>query len=494
MDVFGPLSVLMSFAMLSGIVLVMYFFVKLRWKKAGPDEALIIYGRKKFFGRKRAATESVDLEAQVAAKDEVDLGGVQIIRGGGKFVWPGWEQYERLSLKLMNLEIDLSGVYSKDNIPLTVCAIAQVKIRGDARHIIRAAECFLGMDEKEIQANILETVSGHLRGIIGQLTAVNLYQQQDEFQQQVKKQAEGDLAGMGCEFKAFVFKKIDDDQGYYESLGEPEVQDAKRKAREATAEADEKATIREENARLAKENRALEVNREVLDEKEQFELREQEVAEKVNRATAKAQKAKELEETERDIMIAEKAVQRERERLQADVREKADADAYALEKQAAARRKEREEQAEADKAEGLARARVIEAEGEAEASAIKAKGLAEAEGRQKIAEALSAYDSNALKYEVIGRLPEVMAAMAEPLSRAGETTIISTGNSTGTGAAKLTGDLLETLGTVAPSIKQLTGVDIFEVLEGLAQLPGAAAESLRGKSKADSDEEPPSAS
>ena len=69
--------------------------------------------------------------------------------------------------------------------------------------------------------------------------------------------------------------------------------------------------------------------------------------------------------------------------------------------------------------------------------------------------------------------------MSEPLSRAGATTIISQGNGAGTGAAKLTEDVVEVLSQLSPILQQLAGVDLDDFLRGIAALPGAAAAKLR---------------
>jgi uncharacterized membrane protein YqiK len=50
-----------------------YVIMRTRYKKAGPDEALIVFGRRKLLGRK-VRTEKGEVE------------GFRIIRGGGTFV------------------------------------------------------------------------------------------------------------------------------------------------------------------------------------------------------------------------------------------------------------------------------------------------------------------------------------------------------------------------------------------------------------------------
>jgi flotillin len=84
------------FTLLLGVV-AFYVVARILYKKAGPDEALIVYGRKRWWGERvkdeKGATE-----------------GFRIVRGGGTFVFPAWEQHKVLSLRMMTLDIDLQHV------------------------------------------------------------------------------------------------------------------------------------------------------------------------------------------------------------------------------------------------------------------------------------------------------------------------------------------------------------------------------------------------
>ena len=215
------------------VLFVLYLFVRSRYKKAGPDEALIVFGRRKYLGKK-VRDESGAVES------------FRIIRGGGTFVIPAWESHELISIKMMTLDIDLEHVYTVQGIPINVRAVAQVKIRGDIDHIRRAAEGFLGLPVEQIRATIKDTVAGHLRGIIGTLTIEELYRDQKRFQDSVREEAHKDLEGMGFEFRSFVFQAIQDDEGYLNALGQPKIQEALKNARIATANADRDAAIEEE--------------------------------------------------------------------------------------------------------------------------------------------------------------------------------------------------------------------------------------------------------
>jgi len=486
MGFLGPIGIFVAVAVVFFVLsMFAYLVLKTRYKKAGPDEALIVFGRRKILGKK-VRDESGDVQS------------FRIVRGGGTFVVPAWESHEILSLKMMTLDIDLGHVYTVQGIPINVKAVAQVKVRGDVDHIRSAAEGFLGMPVAQIQSTIKETLAGHLRGIIGTLTIEELYRDQRRFQDSVREEAHNDLDGMGFEFRSFVFQEIQDDQGYLDALGQPKIQQALKEARIATAKADREAKVEEEAARQQKEQKRISVDTEIAVADRELEMKKASIKRDVDVARADAQKAGEMEVKVQNIKIAEREVERQKLELNATVRENADAQKYEterladasqyrVEREAAADRKRREEAANAVKAEGLAKA---EAEstmrrdiGLAEAEAIQAKGEAEARARHLLAEALKLYNEAGLSIEALKVLPEIAAAISEPLSRAGQTTIISNGGAEGkgTGTAKMTEDVVLVLSQLRPIMQQLAGVDLESFLQDISKLPGAVGRNLGGK-------------
>jgi len=453
-------TVLTALIALGVALLFLYILLRSRYKKAGPDEALIVYGRRKLFGKK-------------VRGDTGEVEGFRIVRGGGTFVMPVWEQVETLSLRMMTLEIDLRHVYTVQGIPINVKAVAQVKVSGDIQHIRRAAEGFLGVSPDNVRSTIKETVAGHLRGIIGTLTVEELYRDQKRFQDSVRDEAHKDLEGMGFEFRSFVFQEIQDDEGYLNALGQPKIQEALKNARVATAVADRDAKIEEESARQNKEQKKFSVDTEIADAEKQLSLKVADIRKQVDVANAQAVKAGEMELKVQNIRIAEQEVERQKLELNATIREKADAAKYETERtaDAAQYRVEREAKAEA------VRRREI---GVAEADAIRARGEAEAEARRLLAEALKQYNEAGLSIEALKVLPEIAAAVSEPLARAGSATIISQGGGagTGTGTAKLSEDVVQVLSQLNPIMQQLAGVNLSSFLQDISKLPAAVADNL----------------
>jgi len=467
-----------------------YLAIRIFYKKVGPDAALIVYGRRQVFG-----------EQLKDAKGEAT--SIRIVRGGGTFVFPAWEASEVISLRMMTLDIDLRHVYTMQGIPVNVKAVAQVKIRGEPAQILKAAEGFLGMPENQIKSTIQETVAGHLRGIIGTLTLEELYRDQKRFLERVREEAQHDLDGMGFEVKSFVFQEIQDDQGYLNALGAPKIQEALKGARIATAESDRAAKVEEESARQQREQKRFAVDAEIAASERELSLKRASVRKDVDVANAQAQKAGEMELKMQDILLAEKEVERQKLELNATVRERADAkkyeaerladaEQYTVERQAVADRKRREEAAMAVKAEGIARAEAESAQkrqiGLAEAEAIRARGEAEAEARRKLAEAYRLYGEAGLSIEALRVMPEIAAAVAEPLARAGTATIISHGGAegSGTGAARLSEDVINVLTQLNPLMKQVAGVNLEAFLKDVSRLPGALSSALEKR-----DQKPP---
>jgi flotillin len=241
-------------------------------------------------------------------------------------------------------------------------------------------------------------------------------------------------------------------------------------------------------------------NTEIADADKSLSLKKASIRQEVDVADAQAVKAGEMELKVQDIRIADQEVERQKLELNASIREQADAkkyeaerlaDAkkYTVEQEATAERLRREQAAKALEAEGAAKAEAESVQrrqiGLAEAEAILAKGEAEAEARRKLAEALKLYNEAGLSIEALKVLPEIAAAVSEPLARAGETTIISSGGNAGdgTGAARLTDDVIQVVSQLGPVMKQLSGVDLNKLLRDISSLPAAMTSST------DSDED-----
>jgi flotillin len=128
-------------------------------------------------------------------------------------------------------------------------------------------------------------------------------------------------------------------------------------------------------------------------------------------------------------------------------------------------------------------------QGEAEADIIFKKGEAEAKAMNIKAEAYQEYNQAAVVDKLITGLPEVVRAMAQPLSNVDKITIVSTGNGTSAGASKITGDMAQIAAQVPALFESLSGMSITDLISKVRMIgdktpkPARDDDAAPGKAK-----------
>lgn len=453
------------------LVLVLFLLIGMfvnRYVKVGPDEALIVSGRKK-----RLANGQ--------------LVGFRIVRGGATFVWPIFEVAKTISLRIMPLDVN-SSAYTSQGVQVTVDGIAQVKIDSSEEAIATAAEQFLSLREEEIKRIATQTLEGHLRSIVGNLTVEEINQNRDAFAQKVQELAAGDLANMGLKIISFTIREIADKNGYLESLGKAQIARVQRDAVIGQAEAKRDADIKSaeamqagQTAKYLAETKVAEANRDkemkvadyqasINERKAEADLSYDKKKYVIEQEVQKEAMQVEIVKKQKEIELQEQEALRKERELDALVKKPAEADRFKIELQAEAERvkraKEAEGQASAIKAEGFARAEAIRASGLAEAEIIKAKGEAEAVAMAKKAEAYKMFNDAAMAQMIIEKLPEIASAVSQPLAKTEK--IVMIGDS---GASKLTKDITNVMAQLPETVKSLTGLDLTNLIKNYAEGP-----------------------
>jgi len=463
------------------VFLLLVLAVAKRYKKVGPNFAMVISGRK---------------HRLKLADGRSDVSGYRIRQGGGAFVFPLLERVDVLSLEVMTLDITTPEVYTKPGVPIVVDGVAQVKIRGDETSIRTAAEQFLGKTVEQIKQIALQTVEGHLRAIIGTLSVEEIYRNRDQFASSVQEVAVSDMANMGLQIVSFTLKDIRDSHGYLEALGRPRTAEVKRDAIIAQAEADRDATIKAAQARQAGEIAKFQAETLIAESQRDFQSKKAEYDAAVNLKRADADLAYDIQknktsqslkkeevqiaivEKEQQIIVQEREIQRREKELEATIKRQADAERYRVETEAAAERARFEQvargEAEATRQKGTAQADVIKATGMSEAEIIALKGAAEAEAMKKKADSWKEYNQAAVLQLLFTALPEIAKAVTEPLSKTDRITLISTGGD-GTGASKLTGDVAKIMAELPAIVESLSGVDLHKLVDAVPALKAAKA-------------------
>jgi flotillin len=162
-------------------------------------------------------------------------------------------------------------------------------------------------------------------------------------------------------------------------------------------------------------------------------------------------------EKQEQIKVQEAEISRVEKELIATVLKQADAERKRIETLATA-----ESQRLSLEAEG--RAASIRTQGEAEAEIIFKKGEAEAKAMNVKAEAFQEYNQAAVVDKLLTGLPEIVRALAEPLSKVDKITIVSTGNGDSAGVHKITGDITQMAAQVPALFEALSGMQIKDLL------------------------------
>lgn len=454
-----------------------------KYKTAGPDEALIVTGS--YLGNKNVHTD--------------DSGNkIKIIRGGGAFIFPVFQQSEPLSLLSSKLEVTTPEVYTEQGVPVMADGTAIIKIGSSIGEIATAAEQFLGKEKSEREAEAREVLEGHLRSILGSMTVEEIYKNRDKFSQEVQRVASQDLAKMGLVIVSFTIKDVRDKNGYLESLGKPRIAQVKRDADIATAEAEKETRIRRAQADQEAQKAELERATEIAESEKENQLKVAEFRREQDIAKARADQAYDLEqarakqevkeqemqiqiiERQKQIELEEREILRRERQYDSEVKKKADAERYAIEQQAAADKMKQIAQAEAEKyrieaqaqaeaekirLDGLAKAEAEKAQGTTEAEIIRLRGLAEAEAKEKIAQAFEQYGQAAILDMIIRMMPEYAKQVASPLSNIEKITVVDTGGGTGGGANKVTSYATDLMATLQESLKESSGIDVKQLIE-----------------------------
>ncbi len=454
-----------------------------RYKTVGPDEAMIVTGS--YLGSKNVL---------------VDESGrrIKIVRGGGAFILPVFQQSEFISLLSLKLDISTPEVYTEQGVPVMADGVAIIKIGSSVEDIATAAEQFMGKPQEALKSEAQEVLEGHLRAILGTMTVEEVYRNRDKFAQEVQGVAAKDLKKMGLQIVSFTIKDVRDKHGYLDALGKPRIAAVKRDAEIAEAEAIRDARI--QKAKAEEEGQKAELLRDtnVAEASKEKELKVAAFKREQDTAKAEADQAYSIQEArsqqmaveeqmkielvrkEREIDLQEKEILRREKQYDAEVRKKADADRYSVEQAAEADKARRLREADAiqykieaearanaeqKRLEGMAVADAEKAKGTAEAEVIRLKGLAEAEAKEKLAEAFEKYGEAAVLDIIVKMLPELAGRVAEPVRSIDKLTVVDTGS--GEGAARVSNYVTSLMATAPEMLKNVSGIDMEQLIKRL---------------------------
>ena len=445
------------------------------YRVAEPNEALIISG----------------LRAHHGPEGDAAGLGFKIVVGKGAWIMPGLQKVRRLSLDIHEAELDLECVTTQ-GIRVGVKAVVIYKIADDYQSIANAARRFLEQEE-QMDVKVHNVFAGHLRSIIGTMTVEDLIRNRDKLTRATRESSASEMQRLGLTIDSLQIQEIVDHSGYIDNLSMPEAARVAKEARIAQAAADREATEREQEADALKVQ-ALSAS----------QIKQAQATADAKRVQAEAEQAGPLaaatarqQVVVQETKVAQLEAERTEQKLQAEVRKPADADAYKTRTIAEAERDARISQAEAKAREtelaaaadakrvkleaeaqaaraqqlGDAEAHATQARGLAEGEAVKAKGLAEADAIKARADALARNQEAVIGQQIAEQLPQIVGEAAKAFGNIGQLTVLN--------GAEGVGQLFsQVLGMGAAAIPMLRGL-LDQSTNGHAATNGTQAEQAK---------------
>ena len=214
---------------LGAILAFMFIMVATRYKRCASDEILVVYGRVRGGRASRC------------------------IHGGATMVWPLIQDYKKLSLVPMTIQINLTNALSLQNIRIHVPSTFTVGISTDPTIMNNAAERLLHLNVAQINEMASEIIFGQLRLTVASLTIEQINQDRDNFLERITLNVGHELHKLGLYLINVNITDITDDSDYIESIGKKAAATAVNAAKADVAVADRDGAIGAAEANRARD-------------------------------------------------------------------------------------------------------------------------------------------------------------------------------------------------------------------------------------------------
>jgi len=423
-----------------------------RFKRCPSDKILVIYGKTG--------------EGQFA----------QCHHGGGKFVWPLFQDYAFIDLKPMTINIDLQNALSLQNIRINVPSTFTIGVSTIQAIMQNAAERLLGLQAAQIEEMAKEIIFGQLRLTVASLKIEQINQDRESFLEYIRQNVEPELNKVGLYLINVNITDITDEADYIESIGKKAAAEAVNKARVDVAEAERDGAVgqaeadRQREVAVAQNQAEAEKGKKGAEVDERVYVQGQEavgidgenqakaniadynagLAEKEAEALRRAEVARRTAETE--IQKAQYMLEQERLRAEEIVREEIAKTRIEIAAEAEAERNRRTAQGEADAILSIRRA---EAEGIAEVLNAKASGY------EKLVAASGGDPKAAATLLMVEKIEDIVARQVEAISnlQIDKITVWDSGGADGSNTANFVSNFINSLPPMH-DVAKMAGVEL----------------------------------
>ena len=207
-------------AVLAAFVLLMIFISLVTWyRKCPSDRIMVIFGKT---GGTKAA---------------------QCIHGGAKFVWPIFQDYGYISLRPLQIAVNLDNALCKQNIRINVPSVFTVGVSTSPEIMGNAAERLFGQSPEAIAELAKDIIFGQLRLVIASMMIEEINADRETFLRAVEANVAEELKKLGLELLNVNITDITDESGYIKAIGQRAAAGAINKAKIDVAEETRKGSI-----------------------------------------------------------------------------------------------------------------------------------------------------------------------------------------------------------------------------------------------------------
>lgn len=225
------------------VLLVVLTFIGLlsRYRKCASDEILVVFGKA---GKKKAVNEKTGKSEEVILPSK-------IIHGGGTFVMPVIQDWAKMSLKPIQIQVNVTGV-SSQMIKVTIPVTLTTGIGTTQTLMQNAASRFLTAKTSEISDQIKDILIGEVRSLMATMTIEEINADRIKFIGKAKENIETELNKVGFSIININNADISDDANYIKNLGQ-------KAATKAQAQADIAEEKKKGDIQIAETNKQREI-------------------------------------------------------------------------------------------------------------------------------------------------------------------------------------------------------------------------------------------
>ena len=377
--------------------------------------------------------------------------GYRAVIGGRTLRVPLIEQVSYMHLATIPIELMVANAFSKGGIPLSVQAVANVKVASEPETTFNnGVERLLGKGIDEIEELAKETLNANLRGVLATLTPEEVNEDRLKFAAQLLEEADQDLQKLGLQLDTLKIQNVTDEVGYLAAVGRAKTAQVLKGAQIAEAQNEAETRQRQAEAMQVAEVTKAQADIAVAAAKNQLRVRQAELNQLAETAERTAKVEASRAEVEAQQRLEVQRIELQKQRLQADVVEPAEA----------ARR-------------------AAEANARAAAAPILENGKAQVEILRLLYSQIASGGDQAFAVFMAEKLPQLLGTTVEAVKGIDIDRVVVMDGGSGDGVANVANQKINAAYKTLEGLGSALGIDIQQVLQNASrriEAPAVSAE------------------